>query len=137
MADPVAVMAYVANNNTNDLLVTTSDDGVHWSPPRRTGQATSLTPALVTFGEHLVLVFAPQDPPHTLMYCTSKNASDWSPSRPVAWGTPQNGSRISWITGQDPALVAYKHPEGGNHLHLFYAADYSMIHYCTAKPVSR
>lgn len=45
---PYAAMAYVAKDNTNELLITTSDDGDHWSAGQRTGHSIKMAPAPAT-----------------------------------------------------------------------------------------
>jgi hypothetical protein len=45
---PYVAMAYV-DNNTKELLVTTSDGGENWSPGHRIVLSSKMAPALATF----------------------------------------------------------------------------------------
>ena len=44
------IAAFVANNESNDLLVAASPDGQRWSGNAPTGQQSKTAPALAAFG---------------------------------------------------------------------------------------
>lgn len=47
--DTELFLAFVANNDNNELLVCSSWDGLKWSPSRHIGQSSKTAPALATF----------------------------------------------------------------------------------------
>lgn len=139
---PYAAMAYVANDNTKEILVTTSDDGENWSAGHSTGQFTKSRPVLAAFENQLFLLFHPKDNPKILMYCMARNTIKWAPGQPMNWSparlVPSRASEDGSLAGvQSPALVAFKGPETGDQLHLSYAADYDLIYGRTARVAAR
>lgn len=136
MASPLAVMAYVANNDPNELLVTTSTDGIHWSDARSVYEnryhRSQYAPALAVLGDHLVLVFDTGS--KILDYCVSTDGVNWSSRYQVAWyydwGDPYYPSdkdqawqagRVVAETRTAPTLVAYR-SEADNQIYLFYVS---------------
>ncbi|MDQ3706452.1 MAG: hypothetical protein M3437_14780 [Chloroflexota bacterium] len=139
---PYAAMAYVANNDTKELLVSTSEDGENWSAGHSTGQFISGTPVLAAFENQLFLLFHPKHNPKILMYCMARNTINWSPGHAMNWSpahlVPSRASEDGSLAGvQSPALVAFKGPEPGDQLHLSYAAEYDLIQCRTVRVASR
>ena len=65
------VMAYVANNSTGDLSVTTSTNGVNWTPSTAvTGQSSGRAPALTVFNNKLVLAYVANNDSDDLLVTT-------------------------------------------------------------------
>lgn len=74
------VMAYVANNGSLDVCVTTSKDGVTWTTGKAVaGQTTPMTPALSGFLGNVVLAYVANTGNQRLIVTTSADASNWQP----------------------------------------------------------
>jgi hypothetical protein len=77
------VLAYVANNSSNDLLATTSTNGgASWTPSVKVGtQSSSLGPALIAFGNELVIAYVANNGSNDLLVTTSTTSgASWTPS---------------------------------------------------------
>jgi hypothetical protein len=83
------VMAFVANNQSNDLLTCTSQDAVHWSEHHLINQQSKTAPAMAAFGDYdgpgdgwrprtLVLAFVANNESNDLLTCTSEDGVNWS-----------------------------------------------------------
>jgi hypothetical protein len=87
------VLAYVSNSGSDDLLVTTSTNGVNSTADTKvTGQTTSLSPALTVFDGELVLAYAANNGSHDLQVTTSTNGASWTTSTQVT------GQTSPWLT---------------------------------------
>jgi hypothetical protein len=79
-------LAYVANNGTNDLLITKSSDGVTWSSSQQVpGQSSKFAPALAvlpTSPNLLVLAYVANNNSNDLLV-TAFNGASWTPSQTV------------------------------------------------------
>jgi hypothetical protein len=78
-------LAYVANNSTNDLLITKSSDGISWSPPQQvTGQSSKFAPALAVFppSNLLVLAYVANNSSNDLLV-TAFDGTSWEHSQTV------------------------------------------------------
>jgi hypothetical protein len=117
------LLAYVANNNSNDLLVTSSTDGITWSKPSQiTGQSSKLAPAIVEF------VQSPDDNCKLILAYVANNSSNdllvTSSTDGITWSKP------SQITGQSsklaPSIIEFiQSPDNNYKLILAYVANNS------------
>jgi hypothetical protein len=96
-------LAYVADNGSYNLFVTTSQDGVTWEPAQWvTGQSSGMAPALAAFGNQLVMAYiannGSQEVFTTVSADGSGSSSSWTSGNAIA------GPQTSW---QTPALTAF------------------------------
>jgi hypothetical protein len=95
-------IAYVANNGSNDLIVTKSKDLVNWTTTTVTGQTSPMGPALTAFGSNLVMVYVASNGSLDLIATTSTNGgTTWTPGKALA------GPQTSPMT---PALALFGSP---------------------------
>jgi hypothetical protein len=86
------VLAYVANNSSNDLIITTSSDGKTWTPDTQvSGQSSEMTPAISAFTEpngnqKLLLTYIAANSSNHLIVTTSSDAKTWTPNTQVSGG---------------------------------------------------
>jgi len=79
------VLAYVSTNGKNELLVTTSTNGVNWTTNTPVaGQYSELAPALTAFNNELVMAYVASNDSRELLVTTSTNTVNWTTSTPVA-----------------------------------------------------
>ena len=97
------VMVYVANDHTNHLYVTTSTDGLDWTPARhvmgRTAtpkQASKAAPALAALQDALILTYLANDDSREVLVTTSMDGAHWVDAVPVS-GIP--------LSSTPPALL--------------------------------
>jgi flagellar biosynthesis regulator FlaF len=76
-------MAFVANNNTNDLLTCSSSDSLNWSATYPVGQASKTAPALAIFGHNLWMAFVADNNANELLVCSSTDGKHWLASTPI------------------------------------------------------
>ena len=104
------VLAYVANNSTNDLLVTTSSDGgMTWAPSIQVteAQASKTAPALCTFGNgSLALAYVANDGSNQLLVTISNDGGKkWTPPVKVTGQSSKKAPALSALDGS--LVVAY------------------------------
>jgi hypothetical protein len=94
MSEVQDVLAYVANNSSNDLIVTTStNDADDWSAPGLVGnsessQAAPALPSVDGVGAGLPMVYVANNSQDHLLLATSDNGgSTWSRSSKINDGT--------------------------------------------------
>jgi hypothetical protein len=74
-------IAFVANDASNQLLVSHSADGVTWSGSKQvTTQSSKAAPALVVFESKLWVAFVANDASNQLLVAHSAHGKNWSPS---------------------------------------------------------
>ena len=77
-------LAFVANNDTNRLLVSNSADGKNWQPSTRVGNESSKRAPAISFvssGPHgFTLGFVANDASNQLLVSHSAGGKTWSPS---------------------------------------------------------
>jgi hypothetical protein len=90
------VLAYVANNGSNDLLVTFSANGVSWTKSTPvTGQQSPVTPAIAVMPNpvdsptpfttfNLIMVYVANNGSNDLLVTTSVNGVNWTTSTQIA-----------------------------------------------------
>lgn len=71
--------AYVANDDTNQLLVTSSSDGVIWSPDAIVdAHSSKFAPAVVVFNNKLHVVYVANNDTNQMLAISSPDAVNWS-----------------------------------------------------------
>ncbi|HEY7359617.1 MAG TPA: hypothetical protein VH642_02320 [Streptosporangiaceae bacterium] len=77
-------LGFVANNASNQLLVSHSADGVHWNPNTQVqNQSSKAAPALAVFDSKLWIAFVANDASNQLLVSHSADGLTWSPSTKV------------------------------------------------------
>jgi hypothetical protein len=82
------IMAFVANNDSNDLLVCTATllsnpDGLVGLDHHLVHQQSKTAPALANLNETLVLVFVANNASNDLLVCASTDGVNWSANHRV------------------------------------------------------
>ena len=86
-------LGFVANDASNQLLVSHSADGQSWSPNTQVqNQSSKAAPALAVFENKLWIAFVANDASNQLLVSNSADGQSWSPSTKVqnqsSKGTP-------------------------------------------------
>src|SRR5215467_3271987 len=77
-------LGFVANNSSNQLLVSHSADGVRWRPNSRVqNQSSKAAPALAVFDNKLWIAFVANNASNQLLVSHSADGLTWSPSTQV------------------------------------------------------
>ena len=127
------VLAYVANNGSNDLLVTFSDDSVNWTKSARvTGQFSDLSPAITVFNGKLVIAYVANNGTNDLLVTTSTNGTTWTPSTPVTGQSSGHAPALA-VLG-DELVLAYVANNGSNDLLVTTSTD--GVNWTTSAPVT-
>jgi hypothetical protein len=101
------VLAYVANNGSDNLLVTFSEDSINWTKSARvTGQFSALAPALTVFNDKLVLAYVANDGSDDLLITTSTNGTTWTPSTRVTGQFSGLAPRSPYLTMNSSSLMS-------------------------------
>jgi hypothetical protein len=91
-------LGFVANNASNQLLVSHSTDAVHWQPNTQVqNQSSKAAPALAVFDNQLWIAFVANDASNQLLVSHSADGLTWSPSTHV----PNQSSKAA------PALAVF------------------------------
>jgi hypothetical protein len=77
------LMAYVANNSSDHILVTTSTNGTTWTPDVNTGLQTAMAPSVTdawgaATGPYFVMAYVALDDDNDLFVSTSSNGTTWT-----------------------------------------------------------
>jgi hypothetical protein len=72
------ITAFVANNKTNEILISTSNDGVNWSGNTKVGQSSKGSPSLAFFNGKYWLAFRANNSKGDLLVCSSPDGVSWS-----------------------------------------------------------
>ena len=104
--------AYVANNPSNQLLVSSSADGRTWSGNElvAAGESSKTAPALAAFGNRLYLAFVANNSSNQLLICSSADGRTWTGNSPIGHESSQTA----------PSLAVF-----GNRLYVAYVANNS------------
>jgi len=141
--DNILVIAYVADNASNDLLITTSNDGIHWTastqvkgPQDETPQQSPLAPALVYFNvccssynvgqSALLLAYVANNGSNDLLVTISTDALNWTQSSPVQGQQSSVSPALMWLIweGRTTAVaMAYVATNGSNDLLVTTSSD--------------
>ena len=82
-------LAFVANSNTNRLLVSNSGDGKNWQPSSQVGNESSKRAPAISFissgPQGFTLGFVANDASNQLLVSQSADGKTWSPITPI-WG---------------------------------------------------
>ena len=77
-------LGFVANDASNQLLVSHSADGQSWSPSTQVqNQSSKAAPALAVFDNRLWIAFVANDASNQLLVSHSAGGKNWSPSTQV------------------------------------------------------
>src|SRR5262249_17570921 len=99
-------IAFVADNDTNQLLVCNSSNGTDWTDdipvknPSRS-QSSKRAPALAAYQTKLSIAFVHDNHTNQLLVCNSSNGTDWSNDSPVGNPSQSQSSKAA------PALLAH------------------------------
>jgi hypothetical protein len=109
------VLAYVASNDSNDLLTASSTDGINWTGSRLVeGQSSKSAPALTTFQraygggvpEELVIAYVANNDRNDLLTTSSTDGIKWTGSRLVEGQSSKAGPALLRAqSGGQPVLV--------------------------------
>jgi hypothetical protein len=76
-------VAFIANNNTSDILICSSSDGKTWSQNQAVpGQSSGLAPSLTAFGNKLWLAFTANNGSNDVLVMSSGDAKTWTAVNP-------------------------------------------------------
>ena len=70
--------AFIANNSSNDVLVTSSRSEVNWSNNTSINQTSKSGPALAVFGGKLWIAFIANNPSNDVLVASSSDGINWS-----------------------------------------------------------
>jgi putative hemolysin len=99
--------AFVANNDTNDLLICSSPDGSVWSANTQvTGQSSKDSPSMVFFNFQFWLVFIANNETNDVLICSSPDGKTWSKNTQVGQSSKNSPSIVVFNNGLWLAFVA-------------------------------
>ncbi len=105
--------AFIANNNSNDVLVCSSPDGLSWSNNIRINQSAKngTGPALAVFGGKIWVSFIANNNSNDVLVCSSIDGQNWT-----------NNTRVNQAgkDGASPSLAVFN-----NHLWVSFIANNS------------
>jgi hypothetical protein len=112
---PQLIVAYVANNDTNDLLTASSNDGIHWKGSRLVqGQSSKMAPALVEFHGQLILAYVANNDSNDLLTASSTDGIHWTGGRLVQGQSSKTAPALAQLQGE--LILAYVANNGSNDL---------------------
>ena len=80
-------LAFVANNNTNSLLTSYSDNGKDWGASTKVGSESSKRPPAISFAssgpQGFTLGFVANNASNQLLVSHSADGVSWNPNTPV------------------------------------------------------
>ena len=117
-SDGWPILAYVSNNDSNELFVTVG--GVAWSEAIQVnGQTSKLAPSLIYFKSQLILAYVAANGSNELLVTISDGLIDPTTGK-ITWSKSQR------VTGQfsetTPALSVVENDDGTHNLVLVYVA---------------
>jgi hypothetical protein len=71
-------MAFVANNDTNTLLLSSSPDGVNWTREKPPNESSKCSPALAGSEERLYLAFVADNDSNDLLVTSTDDGMSWT-----------------------------------------------------------
>ncbi len=78
-------LTFLADNDTNILLISYSQNGQNWNPSTQVqDQSSKMAPALAAWQDELWLAFVANNTTNQLLICHSADGNTWSPSHAVA-----------------------------------------------------
>jgi len=90
-------VAFIADNATNDVLISSSRDGHIWANNTiRTGQSSQAAPGLTYFNDKLWLAFLADNDSNDILISSSPNGGQWS-----------DNTKIFQSSKAAPALTAF------------------------------
>lgn len=78
-------VGFIANNNSNDLLICSSTNGSDWTDNIRLNQAAQggTAPSLTAFNEQLWCAFIANNSTNNVLVCSSADGSNWTNNVPI------------------------------------------------------
>jgi hypothetical protein len=129
---PQLILAYVANNDSNDLLTASSTDGINWMGSRLVqGQSSKTAPALVEFHGQLILAYVANNDSNDLLTASSTDGVHWTGSRPVQGQSSKMAPALVEFQGE--LILAYVANNDSND--LLTASSTDGIHWTGSRPV--
>lgn len=126
-------LAYVANNSSDDLLVTSSVDGINWSNPSLVGgQSSSMAPALADLGGELVMAYVANNGSNDLLTTLSSNGTSWTSSYLV--GGQSSRATPALAAFYNELVMVYVANNGSNQLYVTTSTD--GIHWTTSTAIT-
>lgn len=123
------VMAYVSNNDANQLLVTTSADGIIWTASQMVqGQSSKTSPALAVFNGRLVMAYVSNNDSNQLLVTTSFDGHTWAASQQVQGQSSKAAPSLVAVaeggtSTRNRLLLAYVSNNPGSHLLVTSSTD--------------
>jgi hypothetical protein len=111
------ILAYIANNDSNALLITTNNEGTNWTKPVQVtyGQSSEVTPALISLGnQSLLLAYISDSGTYDLCVTTSADGgATWTPSHHIGHTSKLRPALASL---PNKLVMAYVGSDGNNEL---------------------
>ncbi len=76
-------VSFIANNNTNTVLVCSSADGLNWTPNTALHEASKTAPSLAVFNNKLWVSFIANNNTNTVLVCSSTDGQNWTTNTPL------------------------------------------------------
>ena len=116
-------LGFVANDATNQLLISRSADGQSWGPSTQVqNQSSKAAPALAVFENKLWIAFVANDASNRLLISNSADGQSWSPSTQVqnqsskaapALAVFENSLWIAFVANDASNQLLVSHSAGG------------------------
>jgi putative hemolysin len=97
---------FIADNDTNDILICTSQNGVAWTKNSQVGQSSKNSPSMVLFNFQFWLAFISNSGANDLLICSSPDGVKWTGSTKVGQSSKNSPSLILFNNGLWLAFVA-------------------------------
>ena len=99
--------AFVANNDTKDVLICTSQDGITWTANTPVaGQSSKDSPGMVFFNFQFWLVFVANNDTNDILVCSSQDGATWSANAKVGQSSNNSPGLVVFNNGLWLAFVA-------------------------------
>ena len=99
-------LAFVADNESNDIFVCSLTSGGTWSTATVTGQSCHFSPSLAVFGETLCLVFAAANGSKDLLLSSRNANGTWAGAVPMNQSTSATPCAVAFGSGLSAGFVA-------------------------------
>ena len=90
-------LAFLANDTSNRILISTSDDGISWTGGSLVaeGESSKASPSLAAFLDRLYLAFIANNPGNALLVCSSNDGRNWTGNSPVPGQSSQTAPSLA------------------------------------------
>lgn len=109
--DNPLIAAFVSDDDDNEILISTSNDGVSWSGNTKIGQACKGSPSLAFFNGKYWLAFRAHNKTDALLVCSSPDGVSWSGSTKVNQSSQTSPSLTVFKNQLWMAFVANDHSD--------------------------